>query len=217
MRIRGAKSELEEAGEDTEGMVETTSELRDLIKGMTGFDIMADEAGTQFKSIYDIVLGIGKEWNKLTDIEQASLLEKLAGKRQGNALSAVLNNIDTLQAAYQTAETSAGSAMRENARYQESIQYSLDRFKASFQELSTDFIGSDFLKGVVDGGNLAINVLDKLIDVAGMTGTVLLGLGGYKLFSGGKPKGFLNEITQHKFIQECATSPFSREVYESAA
>ena len=107
--------------------------------------------------------------------------------------------------------------MRENARYQESIQYSLDRFKASFQELSTDFIGSDFLKGVVDGGNLAINVLDKLIDVAGMTGTVLLGLGGYKLFSGGKPKGFLNEITQNKFVQECATSPFSREVYESAA
>ena len=179
MRIRGAKSELEEAGEDTEGMVETTAKLRDLIKGMTGFDIMADEAGTQFKSIYDIVLGIGKEWKNLTDVEQASLLETLAGKRQGNALSAVLNNIDTLQAAYQTAETSAGSAMRENARYQESIQYSLDRFKASFQELSTDFIGSDFLKGVVDSGNLAINVLDKLIDVAGMTGTVLLGLGGY--------------------------------------
>ena len=72
MRIRGAKSELEEAGEDTEGMVETTAKLRDLVKGMTGFDIMADEAGTQFKSIYDIVLGIGKEWKKLTDVEQAN-------------------------------------------------------------------------------------------------------------------------------------------------
>lgn len=72
MRIRGAKSELEEAGEDTEGMVETTAQLRDIIKSMTGFDIMADEAGTQFKSIYDIVLGIGQEWDRLTDVEQAN-------------------------------------------------------------------------------------------------------------------------------------------------
>lgn len=80
MRIRGAKQELIEAGEDTEGMVESTAQLRDLIKGITGFDIMADEAGTQFKDIYDIVVGIGEEWENLSDIDQAGLLEALAGE-----------------------------------------------------------------------------------------------------------------------------------------
>ena len=42
-RIRGAKTEIEEMGGDTDDMVESTSKLRDLVKGMTGFDIMEDE------------------------------------------------------------------------------------------------------------------------------------------------------------------------------
>ena len=69
---------------------------------------MADEAGTQFKDVYDIVVGIGKEWKNLTDVEQAGLLETLAGKRQGNALSAALNNISMIEEAYNTATNSAG-------------------------------------------------------------------------------------------------------------
>lgn len=60
-------------------MANSTSELRDLVMSMTGFDIMADEAGTQFKDIYDIIVGIGEVWDDLADVDQAALLEKLAG------------------------------------------------------------------------------------------------------------------------------------------
>lgn len=69
-RIRGAETELESLGQETDEYTKTTSKLRDLVQGLTGFDIMEDE--DTFKSIYDIVLGIGKEWNKLSDIEQAN-------------------------------------------------------------------------------------------------------------------------------------------------
>lgn len=43
MRIRGAKTELEEMGEDTTGMVESTAELREEILALSGVDIMQDE------------------------------------------------------------------------------------------------------------------------------------------------------------------------------
>ena len=69
-RIRGAKSELIELGEEEDTIIESTAKLRSMVKGMTGFDIMQDE--NTFKSIYDIVLGIGKEWKNLTDIQQAN-------------------------------------------------------------------------------------------------------------------------------------------------
>lgn len=78
-RLRGADQELTDMGETTEGMVTSTSKLRDLVKGITGFDIMQDAAGTQFKDIYDIVVGIGEKWNDLSDINRAGLLEALAG------------------------------------------------------------------------------------------------------------------------------------------
>ena len=44
LRIRGAKTELQEMGEDTDDMASSTSKLRAQVKGLTkGFDIMKDD------------------------------------------------------------------------------------------------------------------------------------------------------------------------------
>lgn len=191
MRIRGATAELEEAGLETEGMVETTSQLRDLIKAMTGFDIMADE--NTFKDIYDIILGIGEVWDKLSDVEQSSLLEKLAGKRQGNALAATLNNIDLLRESYEIAENSAGSALKEQEAYEQGIEYSLDRLTAAFQEFANTILNADAFKFIVDSGTSALEVITQLIDKLGSVGT--LGVIGSAI-AGAKGKGLTN-VTYH--------------------
>ena len=119
-RIRGAKQELIEMGEDTDGMVESTSKLRDQIKALTGFDIMEDE--NTFKNIMDIIIGIGDEWENLTDLEQAGLLEALAGKQQSNALAAALQNVDMIKEVYETAQNADGSAQEELESQLESIE-----------------------------------------------------------------------------------------------
>ena len=174
---RLAKTELEDAGLETDGMVESTSKLQAMIKGMTGFDILESD-GKTFKSIYDIIVGIGDEFQNLSDIDQAALLEALAGKRQSNALAATLNNIDLLKKAYGEATNAEGSAMAEQEKYQQSIQYSIDRTKASLEELANDFISSDFLKGLIDSGDKLINILDLLIDKFGVLGTTAIIGGG---------------------------------------
>lgn len=170
-RLRGAETELKEMGEDTDGLVKSTSKLRELVKGITGFDIMEDE--NTFKDIYEIILGIGKEWQGLNDIDRAALLEALSGKQQSNALAATLNNIDILEKAYKEATDAEGSAMREQEKYQKSVQYSIDRTKASLEELSNDFMSSNFLKGIIDFGDGAINVLDELLSTLGSFPTVI--------------------------------------------
>ena len=178
-RIRGAKTELVELGEEEDEFTQTTSKLQNLVKSLTGFDIL-EEDGKTFKSIYDIIIGIGKEWQNLTDIEQASLGEALAGKRNANALYAVLNNIETLEKAYKTAENSAGSAAKEQENYAKSVQYSIDRARASIQELSYDFLNSQFLKSFIEVGNTIIQIIDEivehtnaLVDVFVLLGTIL--------------------------------------------
>lgn len=165
-RLRGAKTELSEMGEETEGMVESTSKLRSLIKGITGFDIMEDE--NTFKDIYEIVLGIGKTWDDINDIDKAALLEALAGKQQSNSLAAALSNTEILEKSYKEAMQSAGSAMREQEKYQESIQYSIDRAKASLEELSNTTINSESLKDFIDFGNGVIQILNQMIEKFGL-------------------------------------------------
>jgi TP901 family phage tail tape measure protein len=175
-RIRGAKTELEEAGEDTDGMVESTSKLQALIKGMTGFDIMKSD-GKTFKDIYDIIVGIGEKWQDLNDIDRASLLESLAGKNQSNALAAALSQVDLLKKAYGEATNAEGSAREENSKYQQSVQYSIDQTKAKLEELANDTLNSNFLKGAIDAGGKLIEVLDGIVKSGNAIPTLLAAIG----------------------------------------
>lgn len=195
-RLRGADAELKSMGEDTEGMVESTSKLRDLIKGMTGFDIMKDE--NTFKDIYDIVLGIGEKWDSLSDVNRASLLEKLAGKNQSNALAAALSNIDVLKKSYQEALNANGSAMREQEEYQKSIQYSIDQTKAKLEELSNDFMSSDFLKGAIDAGGKLVDILDLIVNKLGVIPTMATALGAALSFNN-VGRGKMHPLIKIKF------------------
>lgn len=175
-RIRGAKTELEEAGEDTDGMVESTSKLQALIKGMTGFDIMKSD-GKTFKDIYDIIVGIGEKWQDLNDIDRASLLESLAGKNQSNALAAALSQVDLLKKAYGEATNAEGSAREENSKYQQSVQHSIDQTKAKLEELANDTLNSNFLKGAIDAGGKLIEVLDGIVKSGNAIPTLLATIG----------------------------------------
>lgn len=181
-RIRGSESDLESMGESTDGLVTSTSKLQAKVKALTGgFDIMKDK--DTYKDIYDIVVGIGERWADLNDIQRADLLETLAGKQRSNALAAALNNVDVIKAAYQTAENSEGSAERELTNYQKGIDYSLERFKATFQEFSTSVLSSDTFKAVIDSGTQFLEILTKTTEILGPLGTALTALGGFKFVS----------------------------------
>ena len=187
-RIRGTKTELEELGESTDDVL-STSKLQALVKGYTGVDIMKDK--DTYKDIYTIISEIGEKWQDLKDVQRAALLEGLAGKKQSNTLAAVLNNADRLKEIYETAEGSAGSAQREQERYAQSIQYSLDQLTAHGEEFWNTFINKDDVKDFIDLINTLISGATKLVDVLGSIPTVAGILGGFASIKNvGRPKMF---------------------------
>ena len=188
-RIRGSKTELEELGESIDDVM-STSKLQGLVKGMTGFDILESD-GKTYKDIYEIILGIGEKWSELSDINQASLLEALSGKRNSNALAGLLGNLDNLKKAYETAEGSAGSAQREQEKYTQSLQYSIDQLTAHGEEFWNTFINKDDVKDFIDLLNGIIEGATKIVDIFGAIPTTagILGIfAGIKNF--GRPKMF---------------------------
>ena len=175
MRIRGAKTEMEELGLETDGMVESTATLQKEIIALSGVDIMKDK--DTFKSTYQILDELATKWTYLTDIQQASITELIAGKRQGNIVSALMSNFETARQATESAINSTGSALKEQEAYEQGIQYSLDRLEASFQAFANHILDSNFLKGIIDFGNGTINVIDTVTDKLGSLGTIGLGVG----------------------------------------
>lgn len=177
MRLRGTKSELEEAGLDTDGMASSVSKLRDEIMALSGVDIMLDSEN--YKSSYQILMDIGKVWDSLNDITQANITELLFGKRQGNIGSAILQNYEMAEDILEVSRNSAGSAEKENAKYLASVQGHLDQLQAKWQTFSATIAESAGLKVLIDGAGAVVSVLDNLTDTFGaltMVATPALGM-----------------------------------------
>jgi len=189
MRIRGAKTELEEAGLETDGMVDSTAKLREEILALSGVDIMEND--NQFKSTYDILDELAAKWEHLSDIQQATVTELIAGKRQGNIISSLMTNFDTAREALEVSMNSEGSAMEEHAKWSESLEAKLLKLKSTWQSLSQSFMSSGFLKGGVSALTGFVDVIDTLISKLGVIPTLLTGLSAFQSFKG---NGFFKVI-----------------------
>ena len=173
MYLRAAKTEAEDAGESTDGMADSVSKLRKEILALTGgqVDIQLDE--DTYKSTYQIMKELSQVWDQLTDVSQANLLERLGGKRNANVVAALLKNFDTAEEVVKASADSAGSALNENEKYLNSVNGKLQQLSSSFEELSSTFLSSNLMKGLIDGGNSAIQVFTKLVDTIGSIPTAL--------------------------------------------
>ena len=161
LRLRGTSTkELEEAGEDTTGVVESKSKLRTKIQGYTGVDILTDTGA--YKSTYEILLEISKVWDNLTDSDRAGLLELIAGKTRSNTAAAILSNTEDLEEALLAAQKAEGSAVRENEKYLDSIQGKIDQFNNAIQAMWNNTLDSDVIKWIVNLGTQLIKLVDKI-------------------------------------------------------
>ena len=184
LRIRGAKTDLEQMGESTDDVAVSTSKLREQIKALTnvdgkgGFDILTKSG--DFKSTYEIMEGIANVWKEMNDVDKASLLEQVAGKNRANVVSGMLDNWKDAQNAAKTAAESAGSATKENETYLESINGKISQFTAAFEKLSKDVLDSDLIKFFIELATHIANLADeavKLVDNIGLIPTAIGGIG----------------------------------------
>ena len=172
MYLRASKTDAEAAGIEVDGMADSVSKLRSELLSLTGVDVMADNKN--FKSTYQIMKELSEVWGSLSDVTQANVTEKLAGKRNANAVSAILSNFDVAESAMESAANSANVAWVENDEWLDSIQGRLNQLDASFQALSTDVLDSGLVKTVVSLATGLTKAADAMIK---FTGAIPMGAG----------------------------------------
>lgn len=174
-RIRGATTELEEMGEETDGLAQGLSKYREEIKALSGVDIMKDE--NTYKDMYDIFVQLAEVWDNMEDVSQSRVAEILGGTRNTSGIMSTITNIKDAIGAYSSAMDSAGTATEANNVYMDTTKAKVGELKAAFQELSSDFISSNFTKGAVEGLKGIVETIDKIVETVGSLGTILAGLG----------------------------------------
>ena len=174
MRLRGTSTkEMEEEGLETDGAITSKSKLQSKVKGLSGVDILTDTGA--YKSTYQILSEIADVWEDISDIDQAALLELLAGKRAGSVMAAILQNPETLKDAFESASEASGSALVENEKYMDSIQGHIDQFNNALQTMWNSELGGFWIKIFVDFGKVLVQTIDKI----GLLSTVLIALVSY--------------------------------------
>ena len=179
MRIRGYDEETEEY---VGGIEELSGEIADLTKTASkpgGISLFTDDSKTEFKSTTQLLRDISEIYDELTDKQQADLLEKLAGKRQGQVVAAILSNFGAVEKSLATMADSAGGAMREMEIIEESLGFKLNALKETATGVFQNLFAKEDMIVVIELLTKLMEVLDFLTEKLGLFGTALTGIAIY--------------------------------------
>lgn len=93
-------------------------------------------------------------------------------KRNSRTLNTGYHRVRSI-GAYSSAMESAGTATEANNIYMDTTKVKVGELKAAFQELSSDFIGSDFTKGAVDALKGIVEAIDAIVNSIGCKCTIV--------------------------------------------
>lgn len=173
MYLRATKTELEATGESAEGMAETTSKLRASLYALSHQKVDILDSNGNYKSTFAIIKEMGAAWSEMSDQEHSAALELMGGKRNANAVAALIENYKELDEVMNALETDSNSAEVENSKFLDSVQGKLSRFQAAFQSFSSDVLDSGVVKGFIDMGTAALDFADGLVKAGDAMPTIL--------------------------------------------
>lgn len=149
-------------------------ELSFKVQGVTKSIDLFDKSTGEMKSTYQVFQDLKSSWDDMSQAEKQSLGLALAGKNQFSVFNSVMLNLNSATEAYKIALDSQGSALKENARYLDSIQGKVSQFTSELEKFWTEGISSDSVKRLVEFG---MQVLKLINDLGGMP-TVLTAITG---------------------------------------
>lgn len=176
MRIRGYDEETEEFIGNIEVLEGDIASLTKTASKPGGISLFKDADKTEYKSTYELLRDISEIYDELTDKQQAQLLEKLAGKRQGQVIAAILNNFEAVENSLETMSNSAGSAMREMDIIEQSMEFKLNALKETAVGVFQNLFQTDDMGVVIDFLTKLLEGIDAVTNALGLFGTVLIGI-----------------------------------------
>lgn len=178
LRIRGVGEE----GEDLSELVPT------LEKKFARFGLTLKQDDKTFKSTYDIFKDLSEIWNDISDMERASILEDIAGKRNANVIAAVISNFEQAQVVMERYNTSAGSAWEEHKKYAEGVDFAYKNLLNTMTQLNQKLLDS---KTIVDTLNMASSFVGNVAALGKFNIAILASVAAIGLFTTSTRKAIL--------------------------
>ena len=139
---------------------ESSSTGKQLIELYKEQNIALFDQNGQLRDSYDILKDLAAVWPNLTRNQQAEFALAQAGANQTQNFTALMNNFQVAIDATATAMDSAGSAMKENTSYMESLEAQTTQLKATFQDFANNVIDKELVSSILTLANDALGLLN---------------------------------------------------------
>ena len=148
--------------------VEIDGELVDVNKVDTALQTVGvqlrDSLTGQFRDLDDVFLELSSKWDTLDRNTQRYIATIAAGSRQQSRFIAMMDNYERTVELIDIAQNSAGASADQFAKTMDSVQTKLNNIQSSFENLVGTLVGSDLVKGVLEGINNILQVFNQVAD-----------------------------------------------------
>ncbi len=145
------------------GDEEDAENINDIEKVLNAIGITIRKNNMEMRAWTDVLADLNEKWITLSDVEKNAIATAMAGTRQRNSFLTLMANYDRFAEAVETAENAQGTAVEKYKAYTDSIEYSVKRLTAAWEEFTQKLSANQALKGFANVAAFLIKHLDSLI------------------------------------------------------
>lgn len=140
---------------------ETGEDLSDTEAVLGKIGIKLRENESTYRDFDNVLDDVGQNWTKFNKVEQNSIAVAIAGTRQRENFTALMNNYGSALEYAGIAANSAGTALKRYEVYQDSLEAKTNQLTNAFEGLSVNLIDDDTYAGILDATTALVEFIDK--------------------------------------------------------
>lgn len=148
--------------------VEVDGELVDVNKVDTALKSVGvqlrDSLTGQFRDLDEVFLELASKWDTLDRNTQRYVATIAAGSRQQSRFIAMMDNYERTLELVDIAQNSNGASAAQFAKTLDSLETKMNNIQSSFEEFIGTVVGSDLVKGILDGVNTVLQMINDIAD-----------------------------------------------------
>lgn len=156
--VKAGSFESLEGGDDSKN-------LNDIEKVLGVIGISIRTASGEMRSFSDVLDDVAEKWVGMSTVEQNAVGTAMAGTRQREAFNVLMENYSTYQEMVKESEESQGTSTKKMEAYYDSIEYSIEKLKAAWEEFALSLQSNGAIKGIVDFATFLVENLPKIIQI----------------------------------------------------
>lgn len=146
---------------------------RSSVNALDAIGISMEKTSGEAKNAQELITELAGRWEGLTDAQRSHVSVGVAGINQLSRMNALMNNHKTAIEATETSLSSYGSAMREQEKYEKSLESRINNLKTAWYGLADSLSQTIIYDGLVVG----TKALEGLTGAMSSTTSVGAGLG----------------------------------------